>query len=93
MSKSLLRISGRRSSSKGRAGGFSLAPRGRRCRSHAALAAAGRCPETAEQNRVRNKLKRLIAKRPPLQTLQERGLLRGEGAGPPGTLVLRSCPL
>ena len=28
---------------------------------------------------MRNKLKRLIAKRPPLQTLQERGLLRGEG--------------
>lgn len=51
VSKSLLRIGGRRSSS--------------------------RCPETAEQNRVRNKLKRLIAKRPPLQTLQERGLLRG----------------
>ncbi|XP_059969903.1 rho GTPase-activating protein 9 isoform X2 [Mesoplodon densirostris] len=51
VSKPLLRISGRRSSS--------------------------RCPEGAEQNRVRNKLKRLIAKRPPLQTLQERGLLRG----------------
>ncbi|XP_054938645.1 rho GTPase-activating protein 9 isoform X2 [Physeter macrocephalus] len=51
VSKSLLRISGRRSSS--------------------------RCPEGAEQNRVRNKLKWLIAKRPPLQALQERGLLRG----------------
>nr|XP_030722389.1 rho GTPase-activating protein 9 isoform X3 [Globicephala melas] len=51
VSKPLLRISSRRSSS--------------------------RCPEGAEQNRVRNKLKRLIAKRPPLQTLQERGLLRG----------------
>ncbi|XP_017205972.3 rho GTPase-activating protein 9 isoform X2 [Oryctolagus cuniculus] len=51
VSKPLLRLSGRRSSS--------------------------RCPEGAEQNRVRNKLKRLIAKRPPLQSLQERGLLRG----------------
>ncbi|XP_036750740.2 rho GTPase-activating protein 9 isoform X2 [Manis pentadactyla] len=38
---------------------------------------SGRCPEGTEQNRVRNKLKRLIAKRPPLQSLQERGLLRG----------------
>uniref|UniRef100_A0A452EGG2 Rho GTPase activating protein 9 n=1 Tax=Capra hircus TaxID=9925 RepID=A0A452EGG2_CAPHI len=55
VSKSLLRIGGRRSSS--------------------------RCPETAEQNRVRNKLKRLIAKRPPLQTLQERGLLRDQVFG------------
>ncbi|XP_027451622.1 rho GTPase-activating protein 9 isoform X3 [Zalophus californianus] len=51
VSKPLLRISYRRSSS--------------------------RCPEGTEQNRVRNKLKRLIAKRPPLQSLQERGLLRG----------------
>ncbi|KAK2101961.1 Rho GTPase-activating protein 9 [Saguinus oedipus] len=50
VSKPLLRLSGRRSSS--------------------------RRPEGAEQNRVRNKLKRLIAKRPPLQSLQERGLLR-----------------
>ncbi|TKC46841.1 hypothetical protein EI555_015251, partial [Monodon monoceros] len=40
-----------------------------------------RCPEGAEQNRVRNKLKRLIAKRPPLQTLQERGLLRDQVFG------------
>ncbi|XP_061060514.1 rho GTPase-activating protein 9 isoform X1 [Eubalaena glacialis] len=55
VSKPLLRISGRRSSS--------------------------RCPEGAEQNRVRNKLKRLIAKRPPLQTLQERGLLRDQVFG------------
>nr|XP_020734106.1 rho GTPase-activating protein 9 isoform X6 [Odocoileus virginianus texanus] len=55
VSKSLLRISSRRSSS--------------------------RCPETAEQNRVRSKLKRLIAKRPPLQTLQERGLLRDQVFG------------
>ncbi|KAF4010433.1 hypothetical protein G4228_001762 [Cervus hanglu yarkandensis] len=54
-SKSLLRISSRRSSS--------------------------RCPDAAEQNRVRNKLKRLIAKRPPLQTLQERGLLRDQVFG------------
>ncbi|KAB1269673.1 Rho GTPase-activating protein 9 [Camelus dromedarius] len=55
VSKPLLRIGGRRSSS--------------------------RCPEGAEQNRVRNKLKRLIAKRPPLQTLQERGLLRDQVFG------------
>ncbi|XP_057558101.1 rho GTPase-activating protein 9 isoform X2 [Hippopotamus amphibius kiboko] len=55
VSKPLLRLSGRRSSS--------------------------RCQEGAEQNRVRNKLKRLIAKRPPLQTLQERGLLRDQVFG------------
>ncbi|XP_037700903.1 rho GTPase-activating protein 9 isoform X3 [Choloepus didactylus] len=51
VTKPLLRLSGRRSST--------------------------RCPEGAEQNRVRSKLKRLIAKRPSLQSLQERGLLRG----------------
>ncbi|XP_022378866.1 rho GTPase-activating protein 9 isoform X2 [Enhydra lutris kenyoni] len=55
VSKPLLRIAGRRSSS--------------------------RCPEGTEQNRVRNKLKRLIAKRPPLQSLQERGLLRDQVFG------------
>ncbi|XP_032730452.1 rho GTPase-activating protein 9 isoform X2 [Lontra canadensis] len=55
VSKPLLRIGGRRSSS--------------------------RCPEGTEQNRVRNKLKRLIAKRPPLQSLQERGLLRDQVFG------------
>nr|XP_035933831.1 rho GTPase-activating protein 9 isoform X3 [Halichoerus grypus] len=55
VSKPLLRISGRRSSS--------------------------RCPEGTEQNRVRSKLKRLIAKRPPLQSLQERGLLRDQVFG------------
>ncbi|XP_032145445.1 rho GTPase-activating protein 9 isoform X4 [Sapajus apella] len=55
VSKPLLRLSGRRSSS--------------------------RLPEGAEQNRVRNKLKRLIAKRPPLQSLQERGLLRDQVFG------------
>nr|XP_020019288.1 rho GTPase-activating protein 9 isoform X2 [Castor canadensis] len=55
VSKSLLRLSGRRSSS--------------------------RCPEGTEQNRVRSKLKRLIAKRPPLQSLQERGLLRDQVFG------------
>ncbi|XP_027451619.1 rho GTPase-activating protein 9 isoform X1 [Zalophus californianus] len=55
VSKPLLRISYRRSSS--------------------------RCPEGTEQNRVRNKLKRLIAKRPPLQSLQERGLLRDQVFG------------
>ncbi|XP_012376207.1 rho GTPase-activating protein 9 isoform X2 [Dasypus novemcinctus] len=53
--KSLLRLSGRRSSS--------------------------RSPEGTEQNRVRNKLKRLIAKRPSLQSLQERGLLRDQVFG------------
>ncbi|XP_062931860.1 rho GTPase-activating protein 9 isoform X2 [Cynocephalus volans] len=53
--KPLLRLSGRRSSS--------------------------RCPEGTEQNRVRNKLKWLIAKRPPLQSLQERGLLRDQVFG------------
>ncbi|XP_077613685.1 rho GTPase-activating protein 9 isoform X1 [Crocuta crocuta] len=42
---------------------------------------SGRCPEGNEQNRVRNKLKRLIAKRPPLQSLQERGLLRDQVFG------------
>lgn len=35
---------------------------------------------------MRNKLKRLIAKRPPLQSLQERGLLRGEVGWPRGCL-------
>ncbi|XP_030678223.1 rho GTPase-activating protein 9 isoform X3 [Nomascus leucogenys] len=40
-----------------------------------------RGPEGTEQNRVRNKLKRLIAKRPPLQSLQERGLLRDQVFG------------
>ncbi|XP_034858202.1 rho GTPase-activating protein 9 isoform X2 [Mirounga leonina] len=55
VSKPLLRLSGRRSSS--------------------------RCPEGTEQNRVRSKLKRLIAKRPPLQSLQERGLLRDQVFG------------
>ncbi|EHB07645.1 Rho GTPase-activating protein 9 [Heterocephalus glaber] len=44
-------------------------------------AEGGRCPEGTEQNRVRNKLKRLIAKRPPLQSLQERGLLRDQVFG------------
>uniref|UniRef100_A0A2K6FR50 Rho GTPase activating protein 9 n=4 Tax=Propithecus coquereli TaxID=379532 RepID=A0A2K6FR50_PROCO len=55
VSKPLLRLSSRRSSSRG--------------------------PEGTEQNRVRNKLKRLIAKRPPLQSLQERGLLRDQVFG------------
>lgn len=42
------------------------------------LGLADRCAEGTEQkNRVRNKLKRLIAKRPTLQSLQERGLFRG----------------
>ncbi|XP_045409487.1 rho GTPase-activating protein 9 isoform X2 [Lemur catta] len=55
VSKPLLRLSSRRSSTRG--------------------------PEGNEQNRVRNKLKRLIAKRPPLQSLQERGLLRDQVFG------------
>ncbi|XP_006859535.1 PREDICTED: rho GTPase-activating protein 9 [Chrysochloris asiatica] len=42
---------------------------------------SSRCPEGTEQNRVRSKLKRLIAKRPPLQSLQERGLLRDQVFG------------
>ncbi|KAM8803830.1 rho GTPase-activating protein 9 isoform 2-T2 [Rhynchonycteris naso] len=42
---------------------------------------SSRCPEGTQQNRVRNKLKRLIAKRPPLQSLQERGLLRDQVFG------------
>ncbi|XP_003405201.2 rho GTPase-activating protein 9 isoform X2 [Loxodonta africana] len=42
---------------------------------------SSRCPEGSEQNRVRSKLKRLIAKRPPLQSLQERGLLRDQVFG------------
>ncbi|XP_007948217.1 rho GTPase-activating protein 9 [Orycteropus afer afer] len=42
---------------------------------------SSRCPEGNEQNRVRSKLKRLIAKRPPLQSLQERGLLRDQVFG------------
>ncbi|KAL1775098.1 rho GTPase-activating protein 9 isoform X1 [Sigmodon hispidus] len=36
---------------------------------------------TEQKNRVRNKLKRLIAKRPTLQSLQERGLLRDQVFG------------
>ncbi|XP_076967300.1 rho GTPase-activating protein 9 isoform X2 [Tamandua tetradactyla] len=42
---------------------------------------SSRCLEGTEQNRVRNKLKRLIAKRPSLQSLQERGLLRDQVFG------------
>uniref|UniRef100_A0A673TD06 Rho GTPase activating protein 9 n=1 Tax=Suricata suricatta TaxID=37032 RepID=A0A673TD06_SURSU len=42
---------------------------------------SGRSTEGNEQNRVRSKLKRLIAKRPPLQSLQERGLLRDQVFG------------
>ncbi|XP_037370951.1 rho GTPase-activating protein 9 [Talpa occidentalis] len=45
------------------------------------LRSSSRAPEGTEQNRVRNKLKRLIAKRPPLQSLQERGLLRDQVFG------------
>lgn len=40
---------------------------------------SSRCAEgTDQKNRVRNKLKRLIAKRPTLQSLQERGLFRDQ---------------
>ncbi|KAM8980042.1 rho GTPase-activating protein 9 isoform 2-T2 [Sarcophilus harrisii] len=39
------------------------------------------CRGPEEPNRVRNKLKKLIAKRPPLQSLQERGLLRDQVFG------------
>lgn len=105
MSKPLLRLGGsRRNSSEGRAwragpGGVSRllsAAAAQRCGCSPALirtASAGRCPEGAEQSRVRNKLKRLIAKRPPLQTLQERGLLRGEvgWAGSPLCLLWCFC--
>ncbi|OBS58229.1 hypothetical protein A6R68_10669 [Neotoma lepida] len=43
---------------------------------------SSRCAEGTEQkNRVRNKLKRLIAKRPTLQSLQERGLFRDQVFG------------
>lgn len=43
---------------------------------------SGRCVEGPEQkNRVRNKLKRLIAKRPTLESLQERGLFREQVFG------------
>ncbi|CAH6778581.1 rho GTPase-activating protein 9 [Phodopus roborovskii] len=43
---------------------------------------SNRCAEGTEQkNRVRNKLKRLIAKRPTLQSLQERGLFRDQVFG------------
>uniref|UniRef100_A0A8C6QJN1 Rho GTPase activating protein 9 n=1 Tax=Nannospalax galili TaxID=1026970 RepID=A0A8C6QJN1_NANGA len=56
VTKSLMRLSSRRTSS--------------------------RCADGTEQkNRVRNKLKRLIAKRPTLQSLQERGLFRDQVFG------------
>lgn len=43
---------------------------------------SSRCAEgTDQKNRVRNKLKRLIAKRPTLQSLQERGLFRDQVFG------------
>lgn len=52
------------------------------------LGLAGRGAEGTEQkNRVRNKLKRLIAKRPTLQSLQERGLLRGRLGWTSGALL------
>nr|XP_028685494.1 rho GTPase-activating protein 9 isoform X4 [Macaca mulatta] len=51
-----------------------------------------RGPEGTEQNRVRNKLKRLIAKRPPLQSLQERGLLRERAVTSDGRYVFPEQP-
>lgn len=56
VSKSLIRLSSRRVSSRNAEG-------------------------TEQKNRVRNKLKRLIAKRPTLQSLQERGLFRDQVFG------------
>lgn len=89
MSKPLLRLGGgsRRGSGEGRAARTGAAVPScsagpllsRSIPPFSYLLPAGRSPEGTEQNRVRNKLKRLIAKRPPLQSLQERGLLRGEG--------------
>ncbi|XP_064354493.1 rho GTPase-activating protein 9 [Dromaius novaehollandiae] len=38
-------------------------------------------PEAAEKKRVRSKLRRFIAKRPPLQSLQEKGLIRDQVFG------------
>ncbi|CAD7676803.1 unnamed protein product [Nyctereutes procyonoides] len=84
VSKPLLRLSGRRSSGEGRAGatpGTRGDPGSGAALTPVHLPPAGRCPEGTEQNRVRNKLKRLIAKRPPLQSLQERGLLRDQVFG------------
>ncbi|KAM5174247.1 rho GTPase-activating protein 9 isoform 1-T1 [Callospermophilus lateralis] len=81
--KPFLRLSGRRSSSMGRVRGedpWILDP-AFAIRLLLYLPPTGRCPEGTEQNRVRNKLKRLIAKRPPLQSLQERGLLRDQVFG------------
>ncbi|KFO24537.1 Rho GTPase-activating protein 9 [Fukomys damarensis] len=84
--KLLLRFSSRRGSSMGRAGeGLAWGAEGSRALPLGLelfyLPPTGRCPEGTEQNRVRNKLKRLIAKRPPLQSLQERGLLRDQVFG------------
>ncbi|XP_062453191.1 rho GTPase-activating protein 9 isoform X2 [Rhea pennata] len=38
---------------------------------------ARRSPEAPEKQRVKSKLRRFIARRPPLQSLQEKGLIRG----------------
>ncbi|NXE16652.1 RHG09 protein, partial [Lophotis ruficrista] len=43
-------------------------------------------PDTSEKKRVKSKLRRFIAKRPPLQSLQEKGLIRG------GAPQLRDLP-
>lgn len=81
MSKPLIRLSSRRISSTEWDGAGRAGVQGKkgsfRSRSLPPVC-AGRCAEGTEQkNRVRNKLKRLIAKRPTLQSLQERGLFRG----------------
>ncbi|XP_053412211.1 rho GTPase-activating protein 9 isoform X7 [Nycticebus coucang] len=84
--KPLLRLSSRRSSSKGLAMGAGPGAGGEPLGLAVVtlglyLPPTGRGPEGTEQNRVRNKLKRLIAKRPPLRSLQERGLLRDQVFG------------
>ncbi|NXT31578.1 RHG09 protein, partial [Pelecanoides urinatrix] len=43
-------------------------------------------PDASEKKRVKSKLRRFIVKRPPLQSLQEKGLIRG------GALQLRDLP-
>lgn len=79
VSKSLMRFSSRRTSSTKRDGAVRAGVPGKGASLElTVLDFAGRCTEGTEQkNRVRSKLKRLIAKRPTLQSLQERGLFRG----------------
>uniref|UniRef100_A0A8C3HJM4 Rho-GAP domain-containing protein n=1 Tax=Chrysemys picta bellii TaxID=8478 RepID=A0A8C3HJM4_CHRPI len=42
-----------------------------------------RSPDSTERKRVKSKLRRFIVKRPPLQSLQEKGLIRGGDPLPP----------